>query len=96
MLDRGGCVLWLDIKRRLVPLGKEKLGEFLNLAMKGGSEGIVGWSTGLPGVVSSSAYHFPLIQRLDSIKTKILCVLPGYAHDPPNFRSHPPQNVFTL
>lgn len=45
MLDRGGCVLWLDIDRRLLPLSKDTLNGFLNLAMDGvsGSQGIVGF-----------------------------------------------------
>jgi hypothetical protein len=45
MLYRGGCILWLDIDSRLLPFEKETLGQFLTLAMQGGSEGIIGWST---------------------------------------------------
>jgi len=55
----GGCILWLDIDRRLLPQSKVNLDRFLNMAKSGGSDGIVGWPSGHP---TSSLTHPKMFQ----------------------------------
>ncbi len=50
MLDAGACSLWLDIDRRFIAQTKLNLSRFLDLAKTGGSNGVVGWPSGIKNI----------------------------------------------
>lgn len=62
MMDAGNtCSLWLDIDRRFIAQTKLNLSRFLELAKTGGSNGVVGWPSGIYFCFIVSNYLFTCV-----------------------------------